>query len=414
MSEMKFNKNVVRFNIKTVNVIGNFENGGLIGLTDEGEKLCKKIERGEISEEEAQKENKELFMAMKELNFFEDDEETSGLFSTYLHVTQRCNLSCLGCYSYDCNRNKLQDPDIADIKHAIDELVSKGLQVLIISGGEPFLRNDLVDIVKYAKEKGVPAVQIITNGTVVKEDVLIEISKYVMSIAVSFDGYSKEHPTFIRNEGIFDKLIETIELLKKAGISTSILPTVHSKNYCNLKDYVELSRKLGVGISFSLLTCSPYDDVFKDYIPTESQLEFLGKELTLLGQEGVSVNDMPINSSIDVRKSCEVGTKIVSVGADGSVYPCHMLHDESLIMGNIFTQSLDDIMKSKIAMELRELHVDQFEICGQCEHKYLCGGGCRARSYYLNKNFTSHDYYCGMTKHFFEDISKMLNEQYSG
>jgi len=188
--------------------------------------------------------------------------------------------------------------------------------------------------------------------------------------------------------------------------------TIHSKNCCNLQDYVELSRKLEVGISFSLLTCSPYDEVFKDYIPTSKQLDLLGKELTVLGQEGVSVNDMPINSSIDVRRSCEVGTKIISIGADGSVYPCHMLHDEKLIMGNAFKQPLSEIKQSKIAKELQQLHVDQFEICSECEHRYLCGGGCRARSYYKNQNFISHDYYCAMTKVFFEDVSTMLNQQY--
>ncbi|MBO6154644.1 MAG: radical SAM protein [Lachnospiraceae bacterium] len=409
---MKFSKSVVKFNIKNISVIGNFENGGLIGLTEDGRRLCEKIDTEAISEEQAMNENKELFLAMKEMNFFETNEEKHRLFSTYLHVTQRCNLNCLGCYSYDCNRNKLQDPDICYIQHAIDELAAEGLQVLIISGGEPFLRNDLKDIVKYAKDRGIPAIQIITNGTVLKEEVLVEIKPYVMSIAVSFDGYNKENPTFIRNEGIFDKLINSVELLKKLGINTTILPTIHSKNCCNLLDYVELSRKLEVGISFSLLTCSPYDEVFKDYIPTSKQLDLLGKELTVLGQEGVSVNDMPINSSIDVRRSCEVGTKIISIGADGSVYPCHMLHDEKLIMGNAFKQPLSEIMQSKIAKELQQLHVDQFEICSECEHRYLCGGGCRARSYYKNQNFISHDYYCAMTKAFFEDVSTMLNQQY--
>lgn len=52
---MKFNKNVVKFNIKNVNAIGNFENGGLIGLTKAGKELCEKIEMGVISEEEAMK-----------------------------------------------------------------------------------------------------------------------------------------------------------------------------------------------------------------------------------------------------------------------------------------------------------------------------------------------------------------------
>lgn len=68
---MKFSKSVIKFNIKNISVIGNFENGGLIGLTEDGRRLCEKIDTGEISEEQAMNENKELFLAMKEMNFFE-------------------------------------------------------------------------------------------------------------------------------------------------------------------------------------------------------------------------------------------------------------------------------------------------------------------------------------------------------
>lgn len=104
---MKFNKDVIMFNIKNVNVIGNFENGGLIGLIEEGKKLCEKIEAGVISEEQAIKENKELFLAMKEMQYFETNDGKQVLFSTYLHVTQRCNFNCLyGTHSLQLTASK--------------------------------------------------------------------------------------------------------------------------------------------------------------------------------------------------------------------------------------------------------------------------------------------------------------------
>ena len=413
---MRFNREIIIFNINEIPVIGNFDNGSLIGLTQNGLNFCKQIQLNGIDEEKVPEENRELFMALKESNFFEDDRQENNLhtMSAYLHITQRCNLHCVGCYSLDNNRNRLQDPSIDDLKRALEQLSYNGCKLLVISGGEPFIRDDLAEIVFYAKQiVKIPNVQIITNGTMVTIEKLKNIKKYVDGIAISIDGYSKCHPTYIRDKGIFDSVIHAVKLCKSCNIVTSILPTIHAKNYNCMMDYVKLSKELNVEISFSLLTCSPLDAVLSRWLPTNEQLRSIALDLVQIGiQDMVSVNDMPIGNGLDVRKSCEVGNKIVSIGADGSVYPCHMLHDTNMIMGNIFESELQDILLADLALYCKSLNVDDFEICKECKHKYICGGGCRARSYYVHKNLTSHDFYCPMTKTYFDWLSENIQKIY--
>lgn len=413
--KMKFSKDVRLFNINTIPVIGNFENGSLIGLTTEGYEFCKRIQIDGIEKQLVPKDMLELFNALFEGHFFEGSKtEEDHTMSAYLHITQRCNLHCVGCYSLDENRNCLEDPSLDKIKRTLHQLADNGCKLVVISGGEPFIRDDLKEIVQYATENvKIPYVQIITNGTLVTANVLEEIKPYISGIAVSIDGYSKLNATYIRDNGIFDGVIKAVKLCKKTGIPTSILPTIHTKNYNRMKEYVGLSKELNVEISFSLLTCSPKDKALNKWLPTAEQLSEIALQLIEIGTEGVvSVNDMPIGNGIDARKSCEVGCKIVSVGADGSVYPCHMLHDSVMVMGNVFENDLSDILSGELALYCKSINVDEIEVCCECKHRYICGGGCRARSYYVHKNLTSHDFYCPMTKTYFDWISNNLQNVY--
>ncbi len=414
---MKFSENAVLFDIEGVPVIGNFDNGSIIGLTSEGLEFCRKVRSDGVSEDEISVSQKELFDALKAAHFFEDGQSAKEehTMSAYLHLTQRCNLHCIGCYSLDCQRNRLADPSLEEVKRALDQLSENGCKLVVLSGGEPFLRKDLGEIVRYAKGKaGIAGIQIITNGTKVTSEMLKAVKPYVNGIAVSIDGYDEEHPTFIRDNGIFNSVVGAVELCRNSGIQTSILPTIHAKNYDRIPDYVTLSKKLGVQINFSLLTCSPMDEVLGRWLPDAEQLRTIAKEILEVGIDGtVAVNDMPIGGGIDARKSCEIGNKIVSVGADGTVYPCHMLHDPDLAMGNIFKTDLAEILNSETAKHCRSLHVDQFDTCKDCKHRYLCGGGCRARSYYVHKNLTSHDFYCPMTETYFDWISRNIHYMYS-
>lgn len=410
---MRFNDKTVLFAINSIPVIGNFTTGSLIGLTPEGETFCKDVLDNGVKEIDVKKENEELFQALVCNGFF-SEEPANEIKSAYLHVTQRCNLHCVGCYSLDSNRNLLKDPTIEQIKRAIEQLSVNDHKIVVISGGEPFLRDDLEEIARYAKEDAdIKSLHIITNGMLVTSEKVKAVKPYVDKIAVSIDGYDEEHPTFIRDEGIFDKLIHAVQICKETGVDTNILPTIHTKNYDHMQEYVELSKKLGTGISYSLLTCSPKDDTLKNWLPTEEQLTAIADELVCLGlNEVASFQDLPIGEGVDTRNSCGVGNKIISIGADGSVYPCHMLHDPRLVMGNVYEEDLNQILTCELANECRNLHVDSIEVCQKCRHRYICGGGCRARSYYVHGKITSHDFYCPMTMRYFDWVTDELEKLY--
>ena len=413
---MDFSKNTVLFDIDGIPVIGNFDNGSIIGLTPEGAQFCCDIRQNGISKKEVPRCHRELFAALEEAGFFADGPsvEKEHVMSAYLHLTQRCNLHCVGCYSLDCQRNHLADLSLDKVKDALDQLSRNGCKLVVLSGGEPFLRDDLGDIVRYAREEtGIGGIQIITNGTMVTQEALKKVKPYVSGIAVSIDGYSEENPTYIRDKGIFPSVLEAVKLCRDSGIPTSILPTIHTQNYDRMAEYVKLSKALNVQISFSLLTCSPMDRALSRWLPTADQLRTIAMELIEIGMEdAVAVNDMPVGDGIDARKSCEIGCKIVSVAADGTVYPCHMLHDPDLAMGNLFETDLAEILNGALAQHCKSLHVDQFDTCKDCRHRYLCGGGCRARSYYVHKNLTSHDFYCPMTSTYFDWISNNIRNTY--
>lgn len=430
---MKISEHFRSFQIGKIPVIGQTETGSLIGLDEDGKIFVEKLKADADVFPVTEKET-ELYEALKDGKYLLSDEDSEedagGITSAYLHITQNCNLHCIGCYSYNKERNHSIDADTNQMKTAIRRLAQAGLKNLVISGGEPFLRSDLPQLLAYAREQGIPRIDIITNGTVLCEEKLKAVKPYVDTIAVSTDGFSEEHDHFIRDRGIYQKVRDAVRQIRSQEIPASVLPTVHRKNLAFLDEYVRYARELDAELSFSLLTCPPYsmdeeetpakaidgekEERLSDYLFDEEQLRYLGDKMTHLGMEhGVHVLDSPQDLNFSCNASCGVCRKICSVGYDGTVYPCHMLHYDALKLGNIFEEDLKTIMQKPAAKKIRSLEVDAFESCGTCKYKYLCGGGCRARSYFTHQNFISGDIYCPMTKDYFVRTSAMLEEMYT-
>lgn len=254
-----------------------------------------------------------------------------------------------------------------NIKFIIDQLKDNGVETITISGGEPLIRKDIVDIVSYAKEKaGVRVLNLITNGTVFDEKQLLAIKPYIDALAVSIDGYSYDNPHFLRDVGTFPKVVQSVTWLREMGFPVSILPTLHKQNIEAIDEYLKLSKELGVPISFSLMTCS---GELADYIPTDKNLHDLVDFLLDYMKSGkVPLQDY---SELEARKNLGAGSSIISVTAEGNVYPCHMMHDTYTLMENLMETPLSDILKKLVSLPA----VDKIEKCSSCEVCNLCG--CR-------------------------------------
>jgi len=403
-----FNSKVRVFEIEGIKMVGNLTNGSIVGVDSEGSVIVEKIQQGVPITEDSLNENTiQLLNYMENLGFFEESNTETTLKAAYLHLTDRCNLNCLGCYSFVENRNSKDVLPFEKICLIIDQLKENGVEQIVFSGGEPFIRKDIMDICKYVKETAkIEFLSVITNGTMSYEK-HIDALQYIDVLNISIDGYN-ENTQFIRDKGIMKKIISNIELLKPY-VQVNLIATIHKQNVQYTNEYLEFANSLGVKLSFSIFTVDPNDEVFKDYIfDNKSLVDFSKKIVTL--DESIPILDMPTGEvCLSCRGNCEVGKEIVSISSDGSIYPCHMLHDEQLKLGNALEDKLYDVLHSEDNI-FNELNVESVNGCSTCEYRYLCGAGCRGRSWLYKQSLTERDAYCPFIKTFYKESVRRLKE----
>ena len=319
-----------------------------------------------------------------------------GLDSAYLHVTQRCNLACRHCYSEGDDRNRAADPSLAQLRRAVALLASLGCARLVISGGEPFLRGDLADVASFARDRGVGEVVVLTNGLLVDEKGIDPLVGLVSCVAVAFDGASADAPAPLRGTQRFGRLVRAVETIRDAGIEARILPTLHAGNLDEVPRYRRLADELGASLSFSLLT-APADEL--------GDLSLSDEQLHELGRRPPSDGAPCGLAGLSARRSCGAGTRTLSVAADGTIYPCHMLHDRSLALGSAFS----DPPRAPVPPEPR---VDDVDGCAGCRVRYLCGGGCRARALMATGSLFGRDPYCELSRSHYEELGEQLARRF--
>lgn len=201
------------------------------------------------------------------------------LQSAYLHVTHHCNLNCIGCYSAVDARNARRDLTLDELRGIIDALADAPAgQHLVISGGEPFLRDDLAAIVAYVRERGIDSVDVLTNGMAVTPEKLAAIAPYVGRVSVSFDGPNAEAAPVIRREPLFERLVAAVEMIRAAGIAPHIIPPAHAGNIDALEEYAALADSLGATMNFSLLSAPAENDELSAVLPDDAALERLARQ----------------------------------------------------------------------------------------------------------------------------------------
>lgn len=373
------------FEANGIPMLGNPDNGFIIGLEPHEALAC----RGLLSDQTTLD---EIAITLPELADtialgFQDQEPPSHK-TAYLHVTDRCNLQCRGCYSETEARNMRRDPSLDDLKAALKFLRQWGASELSVSGGEPLLRSDLAELLFEAKRIGIDRINVLTNGTICDREQIGSIAPYVDTISVSFDGVSSTSPAYIRKQNRFNQLLRFVGVCNDAGISTCITPTLHRLNHEDAPGYRRLARELGSQVSFSLLSAPANQSEIQDLLPANSTL---GSIATELYESHTSCGDQL--DGLCCRESCGAGSSVLSIAADGEIYPCHMLHKPSLSLGNAF--SGNDINLDTKAFETAKRTIS----CSatNCDHFYLCGGGCIARA--INTD-TSVDPYCTLFKTF--------------
>lgn len=394
------------FTVRGVDIVGNPRNGSIIGLDPAGLAFCDDVRTRGVEDPTAYDgTQRDILDALAELDFFETGQGAPGLSSAYVHLTDRCNLHCVGCYSFVDHRNGKSDLTTAEVLRVIDQVVAQGATEIVFSGGEPLLRHDIVDIVRHTKELGC-TVCLITNGTV-RPRRLDEVLPHLDTLSVSIDGWDAD-TRFIRDHGVMPKVLDFVRDMTPR-VHVHLIVTLHHRNVDQMLRYVALAEELGTTFNFSVFSVDPRDPGVQglqldpaDLVTVARTIEASDQayldESVLAGGDGLE--------GLSCKAGCGVGRGLVSVGADGTVYPCHMMHNASQAMGNVLTEDLSAIMARPCPAA--ELTVDDVEECRMCEFKHLCGGGCRGRSLLEYHTLNRRDPYCLMTKTFLQGRTRSL------
>lgn len=162
------------------------------------------------------------------------------------NLIRRCNLTCKHCYSISADRDFPGELSTAEVFTVMDDLKAFGVPVLILSGGEPLLRDDIYAVSQRAKAQGF-YVGLSTNGTLIDETTIGDVAAVGYDyVGISIDGLRDTHDRFRRREGAFDASLRAVRLCRAAGIKIGLRFTLTQDNADELPAILALMDREGV------------------------------------------------------------------------------------------------------------------------------------------------------------------------
>ncbi|QNU67040.1 radical SAM protein [Ruminiclostridium herbifermentans] len=317
-----------------------------------------------------------------------DDFTGNGL---WLKVTNRCNLKCVYCYANSGTFDSKSELSIEEIESLLSTM-TEPIKKIIITGGEPLLRYDILDIIRLCNKYG--KVQLLTNGTLGDAELYKNILQLVDSIQISIDSDISEYHDRNRGAGSFEKAVNNAKIISEIDNSKlAIAMTPTPKYKPDIVDMIKFCQSIGV-YQLHINRFVPYGRAIKyeDDFDLQEFYNWVDKGYEYIYETYVSYykQNRKFNFLLDVasdlnrevystnRKcSCGINHNLLSIDCNGDVYLCPSLHKKELILGNIKEKSLVDI-KLDSKKRFKSFSVGDLDKCKDCELKYFCAGGCRA------------------------------------
>jgi radical SAM protein with 4Fe4S-binding SPASM domain len=317
-------------------------------------------------------------------------------FFIQLHLTERCNLRCSHCYQSGASADEMSLPEIRAIAAETDEMLKAWSAVhsvdfsasFNITGGEPFLRHDLYEVIGEIGGRGFET-YILTNGTLIDGKRAAELSRLgVNGVQVSVEGPKEIHEK-IRGKGSFLASMGGVRHLLEAGLTVTLNVTLSELNADYFSEIVSLASSLGVQrLGFSRLVPSGRGLGLVDKMLPREKMRELYCAIVSLQTDGVQiVTGDPVASQLSCSdgsdagnvptSGCAAGLSGLTILPDGTITPCRRLF---IPLGNVRRDSLREIWATSGVLCRRRDRGSYKGKCGRCERWAACRG-CRAIAY---------------------------------
>ena len=351
------------------------------------------------------------------------------------NVTRKCNLKCVHCYAHATEQPVNEELSTEEGKTLIDDLAQFGAPVILFSGGEPLVRQDLPELAAYAVDKGMRAV-ISTNGTLITAGLAKTLKEIGLSyVGISLDGMQGINDKFRGVKGAYEKALNGIRNCQHAGIKVGLRFTINKYNVEEIPDIFDLLEEMNIPrVCFYHLV---YAGRGSEMVEADLSLEDTRKAVDLIIDRTKALHDKGLSKEVltvdnhadgpylylrlrkeDPGRAAEVlellkmnegnssGRGIGCVSWDGEVYADQFWRHHSF--GNvrqrpfsqIWTQPEDDLL-----LKLKEKKIHVKGRCSTCAWLDVCGGNFRVRAEAVSGDVWAPDPACYLTD---EEIAQTI------
>ncbi|GAB6125128.1 12,18-didecarboxysiroheme deacetylase [Humidesulfovibrio idahonensis] len=343
------------------------------------------------------------------------------------NMTKRCNLKCVHCYAKAVDPNGVDDISTDQAKTMIDDLAAYGAPVMLFSGGEPLVRQDLVELASHATSKGMRAV-ISTNGTLITKEKARELKSVGLSyVGISLDGGEEIHDKFRKVPGSFKKALEGVANCQAEGLKVGLRFTINKRNQGEVPTLFQIIRDLDVPriCFYHLVYSGRGSELIKedlDHAETRAVVDLIMDETRKLFDEGKPKEVLTVDNHADgphvyyrmlkedPKRAAEVmellqmnegnstGRGIGCISWDGKVHADQFWRQH--VFGNVlerpFSQIWDD-PNIELLHKLKDKKPFVKGRCATCKFLNICGGNFRARAEAYYGDIWAQDPACYLT-----------------
>ena len=315
-------------------------------------------------------------------------------------LTKACNLSCIHCRASATDKPCPDELTTDEAFALLKDLSKGGTRLVILSGGEALVREDVFSIAAYGTSLGL-RMTLATNGSLVTPEAAGKIKESgIVRVSVSLDGVTSGiHDTFRGLPGAFAMALEGMRILTAEGVPVQVNTTVAAMNISQMKLFPDFLKGLGV-VAWHVFFLVPtgrgenvepakiiqYRDMLEDF-HAASEISQIECKATCAPQY---YRMLAAKEGSSPTRGCLAGTGFGFVSSTGTVQPCGFLRVDC---GNIRKESINVIWdQSPLLRQLR----DEGQLkgkCGVCKFVTVCGG-CRARAYEVHGDAMEVDSIC--------------------
>ena len=302
----------------------------------------------------------------------------TGPLAVHLEVSRDCNLSCRHCFA-DLGSTKVDPLSLEELDSLFSELSRMGSFRLGVTGGEPFLRPDLLEIVDAALSHGLHPC-ITTNGTYLTRELAQDLGKRnPLWLNVSLEGPTSRENDSVRGAGVFDRVMAQLDCLA-GNCEFALCFTVTRRNFDRVEECVRLSENVGastavfrplypVGSALDNMELMPTFEMYREALRILSELDDCHYHVL----DGFSPEAKASSTAgFSDMVGCGAGKSVCSISLSGDVSPCSFLGDQQVV-GNVRGQDFAGLWNTYPGFrKFRQTKESQFR------------GGCRLRALKMN------------------------------